>query len=265
MKLFFNKTGSGPTLVILHGLFGSSDNWATLGRKFAENFTVYLVDLRNHGRSPHNASNSFLDMVQDLHELIIDENLNNINLIGHSMGGKVAMRFAMQYPEKVNTLISVDAAPVNYPATLHNYHLRYIEALELIDLSLCHSRGEAERLLTKAILSDRMVHFFAKNIYWKEKDLLDWRFNLSSLKKYINEIFEGFDLLSDGIKPANVKSLFIKGELSDYIIDDYSKTIYNLFPQATIAIIPGASHWVHADKPELFYDAVMSFLLNSKC
>jgi len=263
MKLFYRKIGTGQPLIILHGLFGQSDNWNTLGKQFSEQgFEVYLVDLRNHGNSPHSDVWNYQVMSDDVFELITDAGLlpnKNIILLGHSMGGKVAMQFAIQHPDLLSKIIVVDIAP--------KFHLPdnqlVLQALNAIDLKEMKTRKEVEVVLSKYIADNGTKQFLLKNIYWKESKTnpdsigtLEWRFNLKTIMQEIKNVSEA--IVSD--TPCVITALFIRGAKSDYISEYDFKLIKDVFTNAKIETIEGAGHWVHADKPKEFYEHVLSFI-----
>jgi esterase len=255
MNLFFRKSGSGQPLIILHGLFGISDNWATLAKKLSEHFTVYAVDLRNHGQSPHSDQWKYWIMAEDVRELIENEKLKDVILLGHSMGGKVAMYLALDSPELISRLVVSDIAPKKYP--IHNQDV--VNALLKVHPEKLASRKEAEEILSKEIKDSGTVQFLLKNLYHKEmadgSTHLDWRFNLPVISKNLAVVSEATD------EPAgsDVPALFINGEKSNYVTKEDEADIKRVFPRAMIKTIPGAGHWVHADKPDEFFDAVMQF------
>lgn len=253
MKLFYRKYGQGQPLIILHGLFGQSDNWNTLARQFAEqNFEVYLVDLRNHGLSPHNDIFNYQVMSEDILELITDSNLQNVILLGHSMGGKIAMQFAIQHQDLLDKLIVVDIAPKYYPP----HHKEVLDALNAVDFQIVKTRKEAENILSEYISDFGTKQFLLKNIYWKENGELDWRFNL----KVISEQIENVGELTPNDTTCTTTTLFIRGEASNYILDEDLNLIQDIFPFSTLETIAAAGHWVHAEKPKEFFDCVMRFI-----
>lgn len=277
MKLFYRKSGQGQPLIILHGLFGQNDNWGTLGRQFAEQgFEVYLVDLRNHGLSPHSDVWNYQVMSDDILELINDNNLKHVILMGHSMGGKVAMQFAIQHPELLDKLIVVDIAPKYYPP--HN--LDVLNALNAVDFNIVKSRKEVESILSETLSDFGTKQFLLKNIYWKEDTKLDWRFNLKVITPLIENVGEATPLgkrTENGERRtgnnsqlptpdrelntnSNTPTLFIRGEKSNYILDEDLDLIHDIFPNSQLETIAGAPHWVHAEKPKEFFECVMGFI-----
>jgi pimeloyl-ACP methyl ester carboxylesterase len=252
MELFSRELGTGKPLVILHGLFGFSDNWQTHAKKFSEYYRVILVDLRNHGHSPWSDEFSYQLMVDDLVELFNKLNLKDVILLGHSMGGKVAMHFAQSHPSILEKIIVVDMGIKEYP--LHHQHI--LKAFDSINLNELSARSEAERILSSFIESKGVVQFLLKNLYWHEKGKLAWRVNFKVLQSAMPEILSSL--------PENevlVPTLFIRGDLSDYILDSDIEEIENLFPDSQFVTIHNAGHWVHAEAPEEFTDEVLSFCL----
>ena len=254
MKLAFRKFGNGKPLFILHGLFGSSDNWQTLAKHFAEYFTVYIIDLRNHGHSPHSDEFSYALMSEDIYELMVDERLEKVMLLGHSLGGKVAMYFTVTYPDKVDKLVVVDIGPKKYPVT----NQFVIDALDQFNPQDLASRKEAEEILTKHIDEVGVRQFLLKNLYWDDNQKLRWRFNLSAIKQHLKNVGEVTPIPSD---PIDIPVLFLKGEKSDYIFTGDIKLINSMFPHAHLEVIPAAGHWIHADQPIVFFKTVAEFLL----
>ena len=251
MKLFYRKFGQGQPLIILHGLFGQSDNWNTLAKQFADNgFEVYIVDQRNHGLSPHSDEWNYQFMSEDIFELINENNLRDIILLGHSMGGKTAMQFAVNHQELLDKLIVVDMAPKYYPP----HHQQVLEALQAVDFNLIKTRKEVEAVLSKYISDFGTKQFLLKNLYWKENGDLDWRFNLKVIVRQIENVGE----VISGV--CNAPALFIKGERSDYILNEDRNLIRKIFPNSTFTTIEGVGHWVHAEKPNEFYELVIEFI-----
>ncbi len=253
MKLFYRKSGQGQPLIILHGLFGQSDNWNTLVKQFSENgFEVYAVDARNHGLSPHSDEWNYKVMSDDILELIKDNNLEDVIFMGHSMGGKVAMQFAIDHPQHLDKLIVVDIAPKYYP--LH--HQSVLAALQAVDFSVVKARREVEDVLSQYISDLGTKQFLLKNIYWKEDGELAWRFNLNVMVQKIENIGEA--TVSDKI--CDVTTLFIRGEKSNYILEEDIDLIQEIFPRSILETITDAGHWVHAEQPKAFFECVMKFI-----
>ncbi len=254
MNLFYQQFGKGPAFIILHGLFGSSDNWKTIGNTLSQQFEVFLIDLRNHGRSFHSPEFNYSAMSNDIEELILEKNLDTIILMGHSMGGKVAMTYALQHQERINKLIIVDIAPKYYPP----HHQKYIDAFHSINLDTVTSRKEVEQHFTERVSDIGERQLLLKNLYWNENDRLAWRLNIDAISNNIEEMCQGQEAFVS--KAFNKPSLFIRGEKSKYISNEDEKLIKNLFPQAHIKTIPDAGHWLHAEKPQEFLECIFRFV-----
>ena len=252
MTLNYKKTGKGRPLIILHGLFGSLDNWMTLAKKWSGVFEVYLVDQRNHGQSPHSTEFSYPLMAEDLKELMGQLNLESAILLGHSMGGKTVMEFSMKYPNMVESLVVVDIAPVSYKV----HHYAVIDALKNVPLSEVSSRKDAESYLSQFIPDIGTRQFLLKNLYWEEKGKLAWRFNLEVLANEIIPISEYAIVEGEFGK----ETLFIAGAKSNYILPEYGAKIKSKFPIYKLESIADAGHWVHAEKMSEFSEVVMNFL-----
>lgn len=248
MQLHTQISGVGQPLVLLHGLFGYADNWGTIARHFSQQFQVVSVDLRNHGRSPHHDSQTYAEMAGDLLETFDALGLQQAHLLGHSLGGKVAMQFATQYPGRINQLIVVDMAMRAYA----DEHTHLINAMMALDLSQVQSRSEADKALSLSI-PDLMVRQFLLTNLVKSEERLQWRINLPALKanypKFLAAIAAHFE------KPG----LFIRGERSDYVLDSDIAEIQRHFTKAEFVSLP-AGHWIHAEQPQLFIEAVENFL-----
>lgn len=252
MKLFFRKYGEGNPIIILHGLFGLSDNWQSFAKQLEQNsFSAFTVDLRNHGNSPHHKEFNYNVLAADLFELLESEQIQNPVLMGHSLGGKTAMRFALNYPEKISSLIVVDIAPRYYPP----HHQQILEGLFAVDVNLIKSRGEAEKILSEKIPEPGTRQFLLKNLYWKNKEQLDWKFNLPFIAEGIENV--GEEIASE--KTFDKPTLFIAGEKSKYINASDAADITKLFPQSEVKIAPNAGHWVHADNPAWLLNKVLEF------
>lgn len=253
MDLNYKTFGQGPPLIILHGLFGTLDNWQTLARKLADQHTVYLVDLRNHGRSPHTQNMSYPLMADDLQQFLERNWIFETAVLGHSMGGKVAMQLALHYPDLVDRLVVVDIAPKAYIGG----HQAIFDALLSFDLMAVADRKEADALLGARIKEVGVRQFLLKNLTRdKEGGGFRWKMNLPVIHQYYQEILAALPEAS----PYQGPSLFIRGGQSDYIQDEDLPALKALFPQADLKTIAGAGHWVHAEKPAELLQLVQDFL-----
>ncbi|MGB0403366.1 MAG: alpha/beta fold hydrolase [Salibacteraceae bacterium] len=253
MKLNFKSFGEGEPLVILHGLMGMLDNWQSLAKDYAEHFEVFIIDARNHGHSEHNSEMNYEVMMYDLLEFCHEHNLTEINLLGHSMGGKTVMKFAQNFPDFVSKLIVADIAPKSYPV----HHHKIIAGLKGLDFSALKSRGEVDKHLAQYIPEIGVRQFLMKSIYWAEKGRLALRFNIDAIEKNIVVIGdETLDASFD--KPT----LFIRGEKSSYVLDTDFEIISEYFPDNTIVTINNAGHWLHAEQPKKFIDETLKFLID---
>jgi esterase len=267
MDLFFRKYGSGPPLIILHGLYGSSDNWITIGKAMAGNYTVYLLDQRNHGNSPHSDDHNYDLMKQDLLEFIIQHNLNKTNLIGHSMGGKTVMSFAADYPDRVSSMVVIDIGPKSYlkpggsgaETIAHENIIRGMLAVNPDELS---DREEADAQLAEYIDIRRIRQYLLKNLVREKDGSYRWKVNVRTLEKDIHRLMDGLPL--DDLKNhpgiGGFPVLFIRGEKSPYILDEDIPSIQAMFPTANFVTIPEAGHWLHAEQPELLIKNLKYFL-----
>lgn len=250
MELYYKAFGEGKPLIILHGLFGSSDNWLTHAKKLADYFCVYLVDQRNHGHSPRSDEFSYQLMADDLHELIVKENLADIILMGHSMGGKTAMLYTQQHEAIVGKLIIVDMGVKSYPI----HHDRILEGLNAINLNEVTTRSGADEKLKNYIENDSIRQFLLKNLYWVEKGQLGWRINIPVLEKEMPAIVSALKF-----KEVFTETLFMRGGQSNYILEEDEGQILTYFPIAEIHSIERAGHWIHAEAPEEFIEEVLGF------
>ena len=251
VKLAYKELGNGKPLIILHGLFGSMDNWMTFARKLSPYRKVYLVDQRNHGRSPHTDEHNYDAMAEDLKEFIEEHNLDHPEILGHSMGGKAAMALALKYTDHFSKLIIIDIAPKAYPVQ----HDTIIEALKSLDLKNIHSREEADEELAKHIPEPGIRLFLLKNLK-RTPEGFEWKLNLKALDENLQNIGEGIETRMATEKPV----LFIRGSKSDYIRDEDIIATISLFPSASVKTVEGAGHWIHADKPDKLLNLVAEFL-----
>ena len=260
MELHYKTFGEGQPLLILHGLFGSSDNWLTLGRKLAEQYKVYLIDQRNHGRSPWSNDWNYQLMAEDLLEFVKTHELEDFILVGHSMGGKTAMNFAARYyPSKVQKLVVVDIAPKPYRV----HHDTIVEGLNALDLSQINSRKEADDQLAQYVEEAGVRMFLLKNLYRpkggeNEAKKFDWRINLSVIGNNLVNVSDGLaeNLQYDG------QTLFVRGVNSNYIKESDETLIKKHFPNATLQSVEQAGHWIHAEKPQEFLEMLLNFIQN---
>jgi esterase len=254
MNLFFRQSGKGDPMIILHGLFGLSDNWVTIAKRLSERFMVYIPDLRNHGQSPHSPVFTLDALVEDLEEFIDEQHILRPILVGHSLGGLVAMQFSLHDPELVGKLVVVDISLRRNRD--YSEHRQLIDAMKKVDFSLASVRSDVERQLMESIPSARIRQFLLKNVYWRDKNTMGWRLNLDVLEESLPlEIND-----PDPTKKFSGEALFIRGEKSGYLTDEDLPEIYRKFPNAELSTIPGAGHWVHADAPEEFLASVNRFL-----
>tara|TARA_R110001632_G_scaffold114733_3_gene226129 strand:+ start:765 stop:1529 length:765 start_codon:yes stop_codon:yes gene_type:complete len=244
--------GQGQPFLILHGYFGMGDNWKSLGNQFGEHFQMHLIDQRNHGRSFHADDFDYEILAEDLYNYIEYHNLEKIILLGHSMGGKTAMLFAVEYPELVDKLIIADISPRYYQP----HHNEILKALASVDFSVQNSRKLVEDKLAELIPELGVRTFLLKNVYWREKGVLDYRFNLKSLTENNSEVGAALPSFTtfDG------DTLFLAGGSSGYITENELPIINAHFPNSSVETIPNAGHWLHAENPKKFYELVIGFL-----
>lgn len=239
-------------LLIFHGLFGQADNFAGLAKQFAEHFTVHAVDLRNHGRSFHSDDMSFEAMTQDILNYLDQHEIARCHLLGHSLGGRSVIEFAYAHPERLDKLIVADMAPKVYPP----HHQGIFKALHSVDFNQVHKRSDAEAILKVYIPEMGVRQFLLKNIYLTENQEYAFRFNL----KVLTDNYEAMvgENLTQGI--FDHPTLFLRGEKSNYILDEDFDLIHAHFPQAIIATVPNAGHWLHAENPKVFLEEILNFL-----
>jgi len=251
MKLFFREYGQGQPLIILHGLFGSSDNWLTQAKILSPHYRVLTVDQRNHGQSPHDDSFDYQSMVADLAEFIDDHQLKNPIILGHSMGGKTAMNFAIRYPEQLQKLIVVDISPRAYDLE----HYIIVKGLKAIPVSTLTSRHDADAILSEYVAEPDVRQFLLKNLQRNPSSGFSWKINLPVIGQKLSNI--GLDLQFSGTfeKPT----LFVRGSRSNYILDSDRQRIKEVFPKSSL-ITMETGHWVQAEKPKEFVDVVMKWL-----
>lgn len=253
MQLHFRAFGAGPPLVILHGLLGSLDNWVPVAQKLAAHFQVFLVDLRNHGQSPHAEAFDYDVLAEDVRQFLMDQHLPATHLLGHSMGGKVAIRFAQLHPEVLRRLVVVDMSPREYPPRFDTL----LDAMHALDLTGFQRRDEVDRALAAAVADTTVRQFLLKNLGRDAAGRLQWKPNLGVIRANYRNLRAALPTATPVTRPA----LFIRGGDSDYIHDEDLRLIRERFSLATFETIAGAGHWVHAEAPEELREIVTEFLL----
>ncbi len=261
MRLYYKKLGSGKPMVILHGLYGSSDNWISIAKLFSEHFEVYLVDLRNHGKSPHDDKHNYELMRDDLIEFLDERGLGKVVLVGHSMGGKVAMCFAQHNPGRVEHLIVVDIAPKSYKELYRRESLNHsdiLTAMKSIDLKEAASRRDIDRMLSEKVKPIRVRRFLMKNLERNDDGVYRWTLNLDVLIRELDNIMDGVNrnCFDPAFPVTGIPVLFVRGGNSPYIQDEDMDFIDKIFPSAGLITIPDTGHWLHAEQPEALAKAV---------
>lgn len=252
VALNYKVLGEGRDLIILHGLFGSLDNWLSLAKQWSSDYKVWLIDQRNHGKSGHTNDFSYLHLSKDLKHFTETHQIQNPIVVGHSMGGKTAMEFAIRHPEQLRKLVIVDIAPVKYQV----HHYKILEALNSIDPQALQNRQQADDKLLPLIPDFGTRQFLLKNLDRTKNGGYQWKFNLKVLEENIVPISAW--PISEGVfeKP----SLFVKGERSDYIQMHDAAEINRKFPNYQLEEVEKAGHWVHAEQPKAFYRILTDFM-----
>lgn len=253
MNLNFKSFGQGPPVIILHGLFGNLDNWQTFAKQLAADFSVYIVDQRNHGRSPHVEEMNYPAAAEDLKLFMESQWMYHAHVIGHSMGGKTAMQFAFDHPDMLDQLVVVDIGPKAYEGG----HQAIFEAMLSLDVANLKSRNEAEAHLAKSISDHGVRLFLMKNLTRAKSGGFAWKINLPVLHREYANI-----LAAVTGEPFDGPSLFVRGGQSDYVQESDWSSIQDLFPDARLTSIPDSGHWVHAEAPQALLQEVKQFLLN---
>jgi len=265
MELFYRKFGEGPPFVILHGLYGSSDNWVSIARTLSEFYSVWLIDARNHGRSPHSHIHNYQAMANDLSEFFELHKIEKSILLGHSMGGKTAMYFADAYPNYLSHLILIDIAPKSYIFSLDLdsdslNHKQIMEGMIAINFKGITSRSELESIFSKHIENEKIRKFLLKNVKREENMSFCWNLNIHALYNNIEAILSEFKPLhNDSFQKLPV--LIVKAAESDYILDSDRNDINLYFPVSKLEIIPDAGHWLHIEQPGLLINSILNFVL----
>ena len=252
MTLFFREVGSGQPVIILHGLFGSSDNWLTIAKELAADYRIILPDLRNHGQSFHDESFDYQSMSADLLSFIEENSIADPVILGHSLGGKVAMTFAVNNQSMLQKLVVVDIGPKAYPVQ----HQKILEGLNSLDFGILKSRKEADEMLSRHVGEAGIRQFLLKNLSRNGEGEFRWRLNLPAITREIENVGEPLATGNTFSKP----SLFIRGSRSDYIENEDLPLVNQIFPDNHLVTIKDAGHWVHAEKPVEFISTVRMFL-----
>ena len=265
MKLFYRKKGSGTPLIIIHGLYGSSDNWMNIGKQLSDRHTVYMLDQRNHGRSTFAETHTYNDLKDDLLEFFEQHKIKKATLLGHSMGGKVAMWFAANFPEKIEKLVIADIAPKNYlllnDDSQFHLHKNILLAMQEINFSVIKSRNDVDYFIAEKLDNKQIRQFLLKNIEFnKNTKQYKWRINAEVLYDYLEEIVSGvnFNWFADRIPITNYPVTFIRGTKSNYILSEDKLLINKIYPASQIIDIRDAGHWLHAEQPDKFIEAVLT-------
>lgn len=255
LNLHHRITGEGPPLLLLHGLFGSLENLGGVAQRLADSWQIHALDLRNHGRSPHAEVFTYAAMAADVAHYLDSQGLDQVALLGHSMGGKIAMTLALQSPGRVARLIIADIAPVHYPP----HHDSILAGLEALDTAGLLSREAADAQLKPWVPEIAVRQFLLKNLVREGPGGFRWRLNLPVIRRCYHEILQG----QLGLGRYDGPVLFIKGGRSDYILPSQQPAVLSCFPAAQLRVIPGTGHWLHAEKPDLFASLCRRFLLET--
>ena len=265
MKLFYRKYGEGYPLIILHGLYGCSDNWVSIGKELAKTFQVFIPDIRNHGQSPHNDEHNYHVMTNDLIEFMNSQSIEKAVLVGHSMGGKIIMNFSVRYPERIKKMIILDVAPRKYSFDddiKSNEHRKVINALLNFDISKFDNRKDIATEFSKADIPINYKKFLLKNIYRDKSKKFLWKINIKAINKNLQQIMNGIE--NEQSLSNNSPCLFIKAENSNYILESDYALIKNIFKNPQIITIKNATHWLHIEHPKLIIQNILDFSLNQK-
>jgi len=251
-KLYSTIKGQGEVIILLHGLFGSSDNLGRIATELAKSYEVHSLDLRNHGKSAHSELMTYELMAQDVIHYMDQCSIDRAHILGHSMGGKVAMTLALQFSDRIGKLVVADIAPVTYEP----HHNQIFKGLLALDLEQIQTRKQADQALAAYVTEKGIRQFLLKNLDMTSNGRFVWKMNLSAINGNYENILKGMPLGNhfDG------KVIFIAGALSNYIKPDYREKTLSLFPNTEMKIIPETTHWLHAEKPRIFASICMRFL-----
>ncbi len=254
MELSYQDIGEGQPIVIMHGLFGAAKNWNSIAKQMARKYRILTVDLRNHGSSPWTETMSYVEMAEDMVEFLDQRGLDKATIVGHSMGGKVAMTMALKFPEKVERLVVADMAPVKYGNTIFK---SYVEKLKSVDLSQMARRNDVDKFVSD-VIEDRAIRAFLLGNLMNTPDGIKWMVNLDTLEREMDKIVGVPALRMDVNYPG--ETLFVSGEKSDYVQPTHHQLIKHLFPKTKFQIVEDAGHWLHAEKPHEFMEALSDFV-----
>ena len=254
LELYVKQAGEGPPVMLLHGLFGAGGNLGALSRSLQDAFTVYSIDLPNHGRSAWLAAPDLPAMAASLQHWMGEQGIPNAHLLGHSLGGKVAMQLALQSPASVVSLVVADISPVRYAG----HHDAVFAALEAVAAARCASRAAAAELMAQHLQEEGVIQFLLMSLRRDDAGCFDWRFDLQGLKAAYPALLAS----PAAAAPYEGPVLFIKGGDSDYIQQQHWPETLAMFPAATLKIVPAGGHWLHVEKPQLFNGMVRRFLTN---
>ena len=246
---------NGAPVLVLHGLFGSLSNWGWHCKQLAQQYAVYGVDLRNHGDSPHSDQLDYQVMAEDVRQLIVRLGLESCCIVGHSMGGKVAMQLALSFPDLIEKLVIVDIAPVSYPEDADG-HMNVLAAMDAFKLGEIKSRTQAEVTIEDYIPQEATRKFLLTNLVRNKEGLFEWRLDKDSIRKNYANLRAELIATMSFLKPV----LFIKGSLSPYIKPEHEAQIKELFPAASVKLLMDAGHWLHAEKPQALQKILLKFL-----
>ena len=253
--LNYKQNGTGKNIVLIHGLFGSLENLNMVAKPLAQSYCVTSVDVRNHGSSFHAGNMDYTELAQDIIDLLDHLNIKNCLLLGHSMGGKIAIQVALEQPERITKLIVADIAPVSYPP----HHLKIIAGLQAIDLSKVHKRKDADEQLAPSVDNVGVRQFLLRNLALNKDNQFAFKCSLENISQCYPQIMKANELPSNK-KPYQGQTLFIKGGHSDYIQAEHREQIAKLLPNSKAKIIQGAGHWLHAEKTIAFNKIVIDFI-----
>jgi pimeloyl-ACP methyl ester carboxylesterase len=266
MNLFYRHFGKGDrNMIIIHGLYGSSDNWMTIAKMLEDEFSIYLIDQRNHGQSPHDNEMNYQVMASDLQIFMHEQQLGSAIIMGHSMGGKTAMVFALQHPEMVEKLVVLDIASKSYKsfsnyAHITNDHRSIVDALLSVDPGKYSSRSAIDKDLKNRIPNDMVRSFLLKNIGRDEQKKLYWKLNIKAISDHLDELMDGFSNADFTTFPEDKEVVLVRGDLSSYVQDEDMQQVRHLFPSAQLVTISDAGHWLHAEQTDLFLKTIRYFL-----